>query len=372
MKKTRLIILVISILYYNLSLSQKEVSDTLFWYKVDFDTMRDSINFKPYFKIVKVYPEVISGTAKIFVNFQKENMQNGKLAIGPFMDKESVMLSLHYYTNLNVDSVIQNENLSSDYYCYYLKVNEFVKNNGLDFTRISSTVNSLSIQEFKEVIHEGLEYPNLIFGPFPKQTDAEYSRSVNSLLVPKQNQQDVIMYNPRDYVKYIDYETFYWFSLKLETEKDSISKLPIYHIKEVNPEIIWGSSKKYIESQKEHMKNGLVCVGPFDDMQNAQIAKSAYTKLNDLTDIDTSGYSEYFYYDYQIKTVRKNGSKEFSRAPARVEEGSLLDFKKSLFQGINTHHFIIGPFVTQSNAEDSKFYNRKLEPKHPKMRKYKD
>ena len=140
----------------------------------------------------------------------------------------------------------------------------------------------------------------------------------------------------------------------------------------MNPEIIWGSSKKYIESQKEHMKNGLVCVGPFDDMQNAQIAKSAYTKLNDLTDIDTSGYSEYFYYDYQIKTVRKNGSKEFSRAPARVEEGSLLDFKKSLFQGMNTHHFIIGPFVTQSNAEDSKSYNRKLEPKHPKMKKYKD
>jgi hypothetical protein len=170
--------------------------------------------------------------------------------------------------------------------------------------------------------------------------------------------------------KYIDFETLYWFSLKLDTKQDSAWE---YIIKEVNPEIIWGTSIKYVEYQKEQMKNGFVCVGPFDDRQVALISISNYTKFNDFTEMDTSGYSEYFFYVSNIRTIRKNGSKEFARTPARISEGSsLLEFKQSLFEGLETHNFYIGPFITQENAEESKRLNRKLEPRHPRKNKYKD
>jgi len=369
MGKSRLIILFISLLYYNLSLSQNTVFDSIFWYKADFDIMRDSITFKPYYKIVKVYPEVLSGTEQDYLKSQKTGMQNGQIAIGPFKEKKSVALSSHYYTNLNIDFVIPNENLSNEYYWYSVAVNKSIKNNGLDFTQTSRAVGLGSMNDFIAILFEELENMNLIIGPFTNQTEAEFSKSLNSWLVPKHRQENTYRYKPSYMDKYIDYETLYWFTLKLDTKPDSAWQ---YMINEVKPEIIWGTSIKYVEYQKEQMKNGFVCVGPFEDWQVALIAKSAYTKFNDFTERDTSCYSEYFYYVSQIKTLKKNGSKEFNRAPAAVASGSFLDFKMSLFEGLDIKHFIIGPFVTQENAEESKRLNRMLEPKHPRKNKYKD
>lgn len=369
MKKKLSLILIIC-LFQNLHLLAKnEPLDTLYWYKVNFEIVRDSIDFRPFYKIVQVYPDVISGTQQDYLKFQKDNMQKGFIAIGPFKEQESVAFSQHYYANINMVFALHEETIPGNYYWYSAEVQKIKIDNGFDFTGTSKWINNGNTTNFKQDLFNGLECFHLLIGPFPNQISAENSKSLNSAIVPKKIAKKTFKFSKYNQSKYVDYETLYWFSLKLETKRDSDWH---YVISEVKPEIFWGTSRKYVESQKEQMKSGFVCVGPYEDMQWAINANSYYKDYKDIestydTFIDTTGYSEYFFYDSEIKTLKKNGNKEFSRVPARVSEGcTLLEFRQSLFVGLEICHFLIGPFLTQLNAEESKRLNRMLEPRNSK------
>ncbi len=225
MNKKGVLLVLFQIFLGGLLHAQKDIPDSLSWYKTDFDIVRDNIDFQATYIISKTYPEIISGTTKNFLDFQKENMGKTSLAIGPFKDKASAKLSADYYTNCNDNFQQDNKNSKDEFYWYQARIEKTKRKKILEFIRTASSEANGSLDEFKQVLCEGLLSRQLSIGPFPNQLDAEDSKFLNRILEPKRVAKK----------RYIDYSTFYWFKLKL-AEKLSYHRV-IYTIEGVSDTI---------------------------------------------------------------------------------------------------------------------------------------
>ena len=367
MKKKLPLILIIYLSTNLLVTAQKKPIDTLYWYKLDIAIVLDSMDFKPLYKILKVYPDVISGTERDYLKFQKENMQYGTLAIGPFKEKESATFSSHFYANWNIDSINQ-EYYGAELYFYIGDVRQIKKNNGLEFNHVARLQSLETPNEFKEMLFEGLSLMFFSIGPFPNQSSAEYSYNTNKILEPKRHNE----------YRYIDYYTYYWFQLKVDNQIDSIENKHVYKISETPGKVIWGTSKAFVDNYLDNLKKKLTTIGPFEYLKDAELSRETYMIAKKTSNFDSAcnaialKYSinpEDQYYSYFGRFEQNKSKKKiyYKTSPARISEDTYQSFTEMMMEGLMTDNLLLGPFSTLEVAEVAKAMQRFLGSKKTKL-----
>ena len=170
-------------------------TDTMYWYYLKMDIIKDSSYNRVICNLTKVYPDIFSGTRDDYLKFQKDKMKTGYVVIGPFQSKEATEKSIFYFSNCNEEFVMREEQDKAEYYWYIVDVNKVKKDGAFEFRRQPAAVATGSIKGFKNILFYELIVTKIVISPFTNQLSAEYSKFLNRQLKPKR-------YKEKRYVNY--------------------------------------------------------------------------------------------------------------------------------------------------------------------------
>ena len=156
----------------------------------------------------------------------------------------------------------------------------------------------------------------------------------------------------------------YWFYIKAEIKKDRVLKVPVYKVRRASKDIKAGKIKKFQNDVWRNIKGGnQLVVGPFIELVDAERANKMYN-LGRKTDTlmakeiqasrDTVTYNEYYAYLLTFKFSDRTHKYLIKRQAAGVFETSLPEFQSQLWDFLKQKQLVIGPFTSQTEAEESK------------------
>jgi len=156
----------------------------------------------------------------------------------------------------------------------------------------------------------------------------------------------------------------YWFYIKAEIKKDKVLKVPVYKVRRSSKDIKAGKIKKFQNDVWKNIKSGnQLVIGPFLELVDAERANKMYN-LGRKTDTlmakeiqtirDTVTYNEYYAYLLTFKFSDRTHKYLIKRQAAGVFETSLPEFQSQLWDFLKQKQLVIGPFTSQTEAEESK------------------
>ncbi len=148
----------------------------------------------------------------------------------------------------------------------------------------------------------------------------------------------------------------YWFDVALKTRKDPITKMPLYYVYRLGSRIKYGTAYEYDKYLWKGLSNGSkIAVGPFNDLEQAEMANRLYDMKNVEDDsIIMNDNGTYYWYLVTIKKTRRLRSYDFERIPARVVGGTYKDFINLMKVSLPVDKLVIGAFASRPEAENSK------------------
>ena len=370
MKKTTFILYIFSIVYQTI-FSQVASSNLYYWYKIDLAILRESLSFKPYYQITKVWPDVLSGNEKDYVKYQKKQMKTGSIVIGPFSDKESAVFSSSYYQNSVQNTGKFNVEQKGEYYWYSHHINKTLKNNAFVFGDSRWGILEGPLNEFDGSFNEGNMMLLFTIGPFRDKKSVELSKQLNCQLVPKHIRQK----------NYVDYKTYFWFSMQVDNISDPVYKKPVYKISNVSAKTEHGNGSTFVKSFLKGLDNKQLTMGPYQEINDAELSRETYAILPGSNNLDStvklmeSKYNtgDNGYFNYFSKFVTNKAGNKFFVERTATETLTYKEFCESLVEGLNIELFMNGLFDTRESVEDSKRLQRFLGGKktylfHPKRK----
>lgn len=165
-----------------------------------------------------------------------------------------------------------------------------------------------------------------------------------------------------------DVEQFvYWFHIRAGIKPQEVTSRPVYVVRLDNDKPKHGTVLDYEQDLWKQIKLGQnLLIGPFLDYYDAlyamQLYQSKNQRNNNLVNKDEikniPRKSEFFWYFLSFKITERKGSFSLKRIPAAVASGEIDQFKKVFKEGLTWKRLAIGPFPTQTEAEESKRLNR--------------
>ncbi|GEM_PF-1094340 len=166
----------------------------------------------------------------------------------------------------------------------------------------------------------------------------------------------------------------YWFYVSLRIEEDKELHKTVYKFTREKT-IKYKSVKEYEKDLWMRLQKAeYVCIGPFDLWETAEQAnymydldrekRKQYVDSTQQAAVDSSKIpkkkpfkvyeGEVFWFFVSIYRKERPKSFDFNHIPARVASGTMQDFDFALREGLTNKLLAIGPFWSQTEAEEAK------------------
>ncbi|OQY01747.1 MAG: hypothetical protein B6I20_07525 [Bacteroidetes bacterium 4572_117] len=179
----------------------------------------------------------------------------------------------------------------------------------------------------------------------------------------------IFVFNSYSVKAQIDVEEFdndqyvFWFYIKAEIKTDRELKRPVYKVRRIGKDVKSGTMRKYKKEVWRNTNSGQqLPIGPFLELGDAERANRMYDLARKTSEqmekeiastIDTTD-NTYFWYPIQFTLSNRTRKILIKRQPARVAEGSLIDFRSFMWEVLMNKQLAIGPFTSKMEAEESK------------------
>jgi len=151
-----------------------------YWFYIKIDKTFDSETDFHRINIRSIGNEIESGTFNEFISSHQNGLKMGKIAIGPFSEKEKCQDARSYYQNSGryTGSSSDAAGFGEDdtYTFFYMKPIGDNLAESILFERIPSRVTSGNIEDFRYLLAEGLSFDKLAIGPFDNYELAEKAK----------------------------------------------------------------------------------------------------------------------------------------------------------------------------------------------------
>lgn len=155
----------------------------------------------------------------------------------------------------------------------------------------------------------------------------------------------------------------FWFYVKAEIKKDRELKRPVYIVRRFGKDVKSGTISKFGKEVWRNLNNGnQLTIGPFLELVDAERANKSYDLARKTDEqmkkeiagtVDTTN-NEYFWYLLQFTITKRTHRYQIKRQPAAVIPGTLIQFREMLWDVLKQKQLAIGPFTSQTEAEESK------------------
>ncbi|MCQ2252455.1 MAG: hypothetical protein MJZ61_03280 [Bacteroidales bacterium] len=153
-------------------------------------------------------------------------------------------------------------------------------------------------------------------------------------------------------------KVYFWFNVKLVKAISRESRMDIYNLRLVSPQVLHGNLKEYQRALWAGTAQGTkIAVGPFETFKEASNAVSLYKMVND-TVTPREQYDNLHWFLIKVDVMERSRSYQFERMAARVASGSSAEFSDVLRESLAFKTLAIGPFSDEMEAEKSKMLYR--------------
>jgi hypothetical protein len=156
------------------------IDEKYYWFYIKIDKTFDKETGINQINIRNIGSEIESGTFNEFLSSHQNGLKFGKIAIGPFSEKDKCQDAQSYYRNSERYNGPSEEAASfgedNTYTFFYMKPIGDNLSEGIMFERIPSRVTSGNIEDFMYLLIEGLSFDKLAIGPFDNYELAEKAK----------------------------------------------------------------------------------------------------------------------------------------------------------------------------------------------------
>jgi len=155
-----------------------------YWFYIKLSKVFDKETGTNRLYLKKIGDEIESGSVNEFLNTHKQGLKEGKIVLGPFPEIFQAQQSQSLYKKAGNGYRISERELanmddSTLYSFYYIQPMSEDYQQDINFLRIPSRISYGTLNEFVELLNEGLSYEKLAIGPFYDYELAERSKFVS-------------------------------------------------------------------------------------------------------------------------------------------------------------------------------------------------
>jgi hypothetical protein len=162
--------------------SKQDKAQTYYWFNIKLGKTSESGTSSGQLRIRNVEDAIYSGTFDDFIQSNESGMRSGSVVVGPFSERHQAEGSQWIYRNagkpINNKSKSDTSEFEPSFSYFFVKPISEDFNQTLNFERIPSRVTVGVVDEFSDMLGEGLNFEKLAIGPFDSYELAEKSKFI--------------------------------------------------------------------------------------------------------------------------------------------------------------------------------------------------